>query len=144
MAAAAAWPDTPAAAFVQTVLPLPHTTQRLTAGATTEPLLRRPCGGHEKFVATGPFAGPAGKIWRLGRWALALARRLGRSCFQLTLAYSLAVALALLAAAFLTLRAAAVVLGRTPAPPVLSFLPAVRAAIAGLGTPGPEPAFTAL
>ena len=120
MPPAAAWPDTPAAALVQTVLPLPHTTQRLTAGATTEPLLRGPCAGHEQFVATGPVAGPAGKIWqiwRLGRWALALARRPGRSCFQLTLPYSLAVALALLAAAFLALRAAAVVLGRTPAPP---------------------------
>jgi hypothetical protein len=108
-------------------------------------LLGRTRRGDEKLVATGPVAGPAGKILRILGWALALAQRLGDSCrLSLPLPYPFPVTFALLATACLAVFRGAVTSCSMPAPPVLSFLTASSAAVPGLGMLRTKPTFTAL
>lgn len=98
----------------------------------------------EKFVATRPITWPRRQISTRRPCALALARRIHRSCHGLPLAQPLPIASALFLPSLAAVIARAIPLARLPTPPALCRLATHFTAIARLRTPRPEQPFTSL
>jgi hypothetical protein len=92
----------------------------------------------EKFVATWSVARPLGKIFRLCRWALALAWLRRVSCRGVSLVQTLPIALALLPPLLVAVLGVAIALAGLPTPPAACLVPTGFTAIARLWMLRPE------